>query len=153
MFTYYFYNPWCSCLNSVLLWWWPCSHFLIPSNPYLFVSWFSTGREHFFPPHLLTCSLIYVSIRCKHGKSKKLRDSRESGLSFAAVLIYLMPKRPHRRSREPLQCGSIFLKMAYHLLSLPVCTSRCSSSPGISWFPRKIVPFSGGWYSGTRSCQ
>jgi len=48
-----------------------------------------------------------------------------------------MPKRPHRRSREPLQCGSIFLKMAHHLLSLPVCTSRCSSSPGISWFPRK----------------
>ena len=61
-----------------------------------------------------------------------------------------MPRRPHRRSGEPLQCGS---DMSHRLLSLPLCTSRCSSSPGISWFPRKIVPFSGGWYSGTRSCQ
>ena len=49
----------------------------------------------------------------------------------------------HRRLGEPLQSGSVFLTcpIVFWAHAYLFAHSRCSSSPGISWFPRKNHSF------------
>lgn len=109
-FAYHFYDLWCSRLNSVLFWWWPCSHFLIPSTPIdLLVGFLLEKLKHFSPLPLFTCSLVYVSIKNVNTvRCKILRDSHESGLCIVAVLIYLMPDGPTGGQGSPFSVAPSF---------------------------------------------